>query len=83
MNGVLGHDSALLGYTGPQTTWANEMNFVKNHASGTGSIARPIDHVQHATTVSMMHLVLKMKNNILNMENNRNTSNHTYVSCIW
>ena len=26
MNGVLGHDSALYGYTGPGTTWANEMN---------------------------------------------------------
>ena len=28
-NRVLGHDSALLG-----TTWANEMNFVMNHAAG-------------------------------------------------
>ena len=26
--GVLGHDSALYGYTGPETTWAIEMNFV-------------------------------------------------------
>ena len=23
-------------------TWANEMNFVTNHASGVGSIARPV-----------------------------------------
>ena len=43
MNGVLGHDSALKGYTGPGTTWANEMNFMVNHASGAGSIARPVD----------------------------------------
>ena len=27
MNGVLGYNSALRGYTGPGTTWANEMNF--------------------------------------------------------
>ena len=25
MNGVLGHGSVLYGYTGPGTTWANEM----------------------------------------------------------
>ena len=36
---LLGHDSALLGYAGPGTTWANEMNFVMNHAPGAGSIA--------------------------------------------
>ena len=42
MIGVLGHDSALKGYTGPGTTWANEMNFVMNLAPGTGSIARPV-----------------------------------------
>ena len=39
MIGVLGHDSALLGYTGPETTWANEMIFVMNHAPGAGSIS--------------------------------------------
>ena len=50
MTGILGHDSALQGYIGPGTTWANEMNFVMNHA--------PIDHstcwpvVQRATTYS-------------------------------
>ena len=32
MNGVLSHDSTLRGYAGPGTTWANEMNFVTNHA---------------------------------------------------
>ena len=42
MNGVLDHDAALKGYTGPGITWANEMNFVWNHASGAASIARPI-----------------------------------------
>ena len=39
MNGVLGHDFQLKDYTGPGTTWANEMNFVINHASGAGLIA--------------------------------------------
>ena len=50
MNGVLVQDSAL----GPRTTWANEMNFVMNHALGAGSIARPGDQqsMQHATIVS-------------------------------
>ena len=41
MIGVLGHDSALSGYTEQETTRANEMNFVMNHAPGTGSIVRP------------------------------------------
>ena len=40
---VLGHDSALKGYTGPRTNWANGMNFVMNHATGAGSIARFVD----------------------------------------
>ena len=39
MNGGLGHDSALQGYTGPGTTLANEMNFGMNHASCAGLIA--------------------------------------------
>ena len=42
MKGVSGHDSALLGFSGPVTTWAKEMNFVMNIAPGTGSIARPV-----------------------------------------
>ena len=32
MIGVLGQDSALQGCIWPETTWANEMNFVMNHA---------------------------------------------------
>ena len=31
------------GYTGPGTTWTNEMKFVMNHAPGVGSIVRPVD----------------------------------------
>ena len=31
-----------LGYTGTETTWANEMNFIMNHAPGAGSLARPV-----------------------------------------
>ena len=42
INGVLGH-SVLKGYTGPGTTWANEMNFAMHFAPGAGSIARPLD----------------------------------------
>ena len=39
MIGALG----LEGYTGPRTTWANEMSFVVKHAPGAGFIARPVD----------------------------------------
>ena len=38
MNGVLGHDSGFVRLFGPGTTWANERNFVVNHAPGAGSI---------------------------------------------
>ena len=38
MVGVLVHDSVLQGYTSPGTTWANDMNFIMNHAPGAGSI---------------------------------------------
>ena len=41
MIGVVGHDFALQGYTGPEATWENEMNFM-NHAPGAVSIARPV-----------------------------------------
>ena len=37
MSGVLGHDSALKGYAGQETIWANEMNFVMNHARGSST----------------------------------------------
>ena len=40
---VLGHNSALKGYTGLGTNWANEVNFIMNHAPGAGSIPRPVD----------------------------------------
>ena len=42
MNGVLGLNSPLLGYTVLSTTWANEMdfNFGMNHVPGAGTIAR-------------------------------------------
>ena len=41
MNVVFG---SILHYmtTGPDTTWANEMNFDMNHTPGAGSIARPV-----------------------------------------
>ena len=53
MNGVSGQNSALLGYTGPRTTWANDFNFGMNHAPGAGSITQPVD--QHATTVQQVN----------------------------
>ena len=37
MNGGLGSNFALLGCTGPGTTWTNEMNFGMKHAPGAGS----------------------------------------------
>ena len=43
MSDVLGHCSALKGYTGPGSTWANEMNFVINHVPCAGLIALPVD----------------------------------------
>ena len=42
MNGAIDHNSALLGYIGPETTWVNEMNFGLKHAPGAGSITRPV-----------------------------------------
>ena len=39
INGVLGNDPAQWGYTGPGTTYANEMDFDMNHAPGAESIA--------------------------------------------
>ena len=43
INGVLGPYSAPVRLTGTGTSWANEINFVMNHAPGAGSIARPVD----------------------------------------
>ena len=43
MIGVLCHDSALKGYTGPGTTWANKIHFVMNHAPGAGTFAQTVD----------------------------------------
>ena len=41
MNGVLGYESVMYGYTGTETTWANEMNIVMNHAPGLGLTTYP------------------------------------------
>ena len=38
---------------GPGTTWANELNFVLNHAPGAGSIARPVD--QQSSALPLYH----------------------------
>ena len=40
---VLGLNCLLKGYTGPGTTFANEMNFGMNHASDAGSSVQPLD----------------------------------------
>ena len=42
MNRIL-DNPAQQSYTGPEATFAIEMNFGMNHAPGTGSIAPPID----------------------------------------
>ena len=52
MNDVLGHDSALKGFTDVGITYANEMHFVMNHAPGAGLIARPV--VRHVTTAQWL-----------------------------
>ena len=57
--GVLGHDSVSQGYTGQDTTWANEINFVMNHAPGAGSIARPVD--QHSSALPLYNRCLLLK----------------------
>ena len=44
---------ALEGYTGPGTTWGNEMNFVMKHAPGAGSIARPVKQQSCATLITV------------------------------
>ena len=51
MIGVLGHDSALKGCIGPETTWANEINFVKNHAPSAEPLTRPVD--QQSSTLPL------------------------------
>ena len=50
---VLGHDSALQGYTRPGTTWANEMSFIMDHVPVAGSIARPVD--QQSSALPLYH----------------------------
>ena len=45
------HCNTILGWVG--TTWANEINFVMNHAPGAGSITRPVD--QHPIGKSMLY----------------------------
>ena len=42
MNGVLGHNVVLQGYTGPGTNWAIDMNFGMKHAPGAGLITLPL-----------------------------------------
>ena len=41
--------SALEGYTGPVTTWANEMKFGMNHAPGAGFITGRCTITVHRT----------------------------------
>ena len=43
MKGVLGHISALQGYTRLGTTWANEMNCGMNNVPGAGLIPQPVE----------------------------------------
>ena len=43
MHDAFHHNSTLQGYTGLETTWANEMNFGVNDAPGAGLIAQPFN----------------------------------------
>ena len=52
MNGISGHESALV-YTYPRTTWADGMKFVMNHASGAGSLVRPVE--QQSNVLPLYH----------------------------
>ena len=56
MIGILGHDSALYGYTRPGTTSTNEIIFVMNHAPGAGSITHPVGQWSSAIIVLRMPL---------------------------
>ena len=53
MNGISSHDSAHVRLFWPGTTWANEPNFVMNHALGAGLIARPVD--QQSIALPLYH----------------------------
>ena len=43
MNGVVGHDTTLQGYTGLGPTRVNEMNFVMDYAPCAGLITQPVN----------------------------------------
>ena len=62
MIGVLGHDSAHEGYTGPGTICANEMNFTMNHAPGAALIARPVDQQSNALHGCPLGFTLQLYN---------------------
>ena len=51
MNVVLDHGSVLQGYTGPGTTWTNEVNFGMKHAPRAGSFAVPV--ALHCTKIQV------------------------------
>ena len=51
MNGVLGHYSALQGYTHSGTTLANEIKFGMNHVPDAGSINNQLTCIDCATIV--------------------------------
>ena len=49
----LSHDSTLVRLYWAGDNLVNEMNFVMNHASGAGSIARPVD--QQSSAMPLYH----------------------------
>ena len=69
MNSVLGHASTLVRlYCAAGTTWADEMNFVINHAPGARSLARPVDQQSnHCATDAP-----RTKANEINLNNPQN-----------
>ena len=78
--GVLDHDSALQGYTGPGTTRANDMNFVMNHAPGAWSIFNLLTSIParyHCTTEAP--LIVLMYHYQSNYYRDRSTENTLYT----
>ena len=58
----------LQGYTGPGTTWANEINFDMNHAPGAGSIPRPVDQQSTVPRKALVVLVQILIQTYINCE---------------
>ena len=57
MISVLGHDSQRKAILGRGTTWANEINFVLDHAPGAGLITQLVDQQSSALPLYLVQAV--------------------------